>query len=168
MALLVAFSIVGGTALGDELPHRKPGLWEIVTTDAASKRAPMIQRMCLDRETDALLNKMGMSAGQQACAKNDVHVSGNRVTVHAVCDMGSTQLTSDGVITYSGDSSYRNEMHGKFQPPMAGLAETHTVQEGKWTGACPADMKPGDVVMSQGPGGREMKMNLRSMLGAPH
>jgi hypothetical protein len=48
---------------------------------------------------------------------------------------------------------------------MAGVSETHTVQEGKWLGACPAGMKPGDLVTAVGASGREIKMNLRDMLG---
>lgn len=163
---LLVLSVITGLAQGDELPHRKAGLWEIVSTEAGAKRPPMMQRLCLDRESDALLNKMGFATGQQACAKYEVHVTGNRVTIHVECDFGRSQLTSDGVITYSGDSSYRNEMHGHFQPPMAGVGDTHTVQDGKWVGACPADMKPGDLVMNQGPGGHEVKMNLRSMFGS--
>src|SRR5260221_8364721 len=109
---LAAFSTL---AHGDELPQRKPGLWEIVTTNAAAKRPAMTQRVCLDHDTDALLNKVGLATGRQACSKNEVHVSGKRVTIQSVCDFGGSQLTSDGVITYSRDSSFRNEVQGHFQ-----------------------------------------------------
>ena len=163
---VLTLALISGLASGDELPQRKAGLWEIVSTDVSAKRPPQRQRLCLDRESDALLNKMGVATGRQACATNEMHVTGNRVTIHAVCDFGRSQLTTDGVITYSGDSSYRNEMHGRFEPPMAGIGDTHTVQDGKWIGACPAGMKPGDLVMNQGPDGREVKMNLRSMFGS--
>lgn len=162
----LALVVISSLARGDEVPQRKPGLWEIVSTDKNAQTPPMKQRVCLDRETDALLNKVGLATSQQACAKNEMHVSGNRVTMHVVCDFGHSQLTADGVITYIGDSSYRNEMHGHFQPPMAGVGDTHNVQDGKWVGACPADMKPGDLVTNRGPGGHEIKMNLRSMVGS--
>ena len=33
-------------------------------------------------------------------------------------------------------------------------------QDAKWTGPCPADMAPGDVLMGNG-----MKMNIKQMLG---
>lgn len=162
---VAALAFVSTLARGDTLPQRKEGLWELVSTTPDSKRPPMTQRICLDRETDALLNKMGLMVGKQVCSKSEFHVSGNRVTTRAVCDLGASQLTSEGVITYSGDSSFRNEIHGRFQPAMAGVSETHTVQEGKWVGACPAGMKPGDLVMTPGASGREIKMNLRDMLG---
>ena len=165
MAGLAALTVISTLAHGDTLPQRKAGLWELVSTTPDSKRPPRTQRVCLDRETDALLNKMGLTVGKQVCSKNDVHVSGNRVTIVSVCDFGGSQLTSEGVITYSGDSSFRNEVHGRFQPAMAGVSETHTVQEGKWLGACPASMKPGDLVTTVGAGGHEIRMNLRDMLG---
>ena len=39
---------------------------------------------------------------------------------------------------------------------MMGRNESSMTQEAKWAGACPADMKPGDMI---GPNG--MKMNLK-------
>src|SRR5512142_885819 len=139
MKAIVGFAtlaVVSTLAHGDTLPQRKEGLWELFSTTPESKQPPRTQRICLDRETDALLNKMGVMVGKQVCSKNDIHVSGNRVTIQSVCDFGGSQLTSEGVITYSGDSSFRNEVHGHFAPAMAGVSETHTVQEGKWLGAC--------------------------------
>ncbi len=165
IAWWVALALVSTVAHGDTPPQRKAGLWELVSTTPDSKRPPRTQRICLDRETDALLNKMGVMVGKQVCSKNDVRVSGNRVTTLSVCDFGGSQLTSEGVITYLGDSSFRNEVHGHFAPAMAGVSETHTVQQGKWLGACPAGMKPGDLVTTLGASGHEIKMNLRDMLG---
>jgi hypothetical protein len=45
-----------------------------------------------------------------------------------------------------------------MDPPMAGHADSTFTQDGKWQGACPADMKPGDMVMPTG-----MKMNILDM-----
>jgi len=61
--------------------------------------------------------------------------------------------------------AYHVETQGRFDPPLAGLAETHTVQDAKWTGPCPADMRPGDMVTtSPGRKGGEVRMNLRNLL----
>jgi hypothetical protein len=167
IACVIALAACAGPAVADELPHRKPGLWEIVSQPSNPKLHPMTQRLCLDRDTDALLARFGVQTGQQACSTLDIKVSGSRATIHAVCSLGSSTLTSDAVTTYSGDSSYRTEVHGKFAPAFAGTTDTHTVQDGKWTGACPADMKPGDLVtMASRPGGHEVRMNLRTMLKA--
>ena len=53
---------------------------------------------------------------------------------------------------YKGDSSYHMEQH------MTGTSESVTIIDESYLGSCPADMKPGDVVMANG-----TKMNL----GAP-
>jgi hypothetical protein len=36
-------------------------------------------------------------------------------------------------------------------------------QDAKWTGICPADMQPGDIVMANG-----MRMNVKTMMNAQH
>lgn len=167
IACAIALAVCAGTAAADELPPRKAGLWEIVTQPSNPKLQPRTQRLCLDHDTDALLSRMGVQTGQQACSTLDVKVSGNRATIHAVCKLGESTLTSDAVTTYSGDSSYRTEIHGRFAPAFAGTSDTRTVQDGKWSGACPADMKPGDLVTTASrPGGHELRMNLRTMFKA--
>jgi len=160
---LLALAAVGGLAAADELPQRKPGLWEIVTQPSKPDQKPMMQRLCLDREIDAQLTRMGFQMGAEACSKFDVHRMGSRVTLHSECTFGSSKFTSDAVMTYTGDSAYRNESHGRFNPPMMGMGETHTVQDAKWLGACPAGMQPGDAVMTDA-SGREVHMNMRAML----
>ena len=49
--------------------------------------------------------------------------------------------------------------HNILEPALFGKTETSSTQVGKWVGACPADMKAGDVVTANG-----MKFNLHAML----
>jgi hypothetical protein len=160
-ATVVMLSSIMSLANADEFPHRKPGLWEIATQSSNSQEPPMTQRICLDRETDELMYRQGAGVGP-SCKKFEMHASGKSLTVSVVCDFGKSQLTSNGVTTFSGDTAYHTDVHGRFDPPMAGTGETHSVQDGKWTGACPADMKPGDMVMKTSRG--EVRMNLRTAL----
>ena len=69
--------------------------------------------------------------------------------------MQESKITSHGVMTWTGDTAYHMESKSHWDPPMMGKADNTTTQDGQWTGACPAGMKPGDMVM---PGG--MKMNI--------
>jgi hypothetical protein len=64
-------------------------------------------------------------------------------------------MKSQSVATFSGDTSYRVESRSTFSPPMSGMSESSTTQEAKYAGACPANMKPGDMNM----GGRMMNIS---------
>ena len=76
----------------------------------------------------------------------------------AVCNLGPTTITSHTVIVYSGDSAFHGETSSKMSPPFMGRSASHTTQDGRWIGGCPATLAPGDMV---GPGG------VRMHLGGP-
>jgi hypothetical protein len=153
-------------ARADDLPARRAGWWELHTVTQGARVQEMVHHVCLDHDTDGLLNKMGMARGNEACKTFQVRVSGSRVTIHAVCPFGGSQLTSDAVVTYQGDSAYRTESHGTFSPSFMGRTTTESTQEGHWTGACPDGIRPGDMTMRLGgASGREVKTNLKALTG---
>jgi hypothetical protein len=43
---------------------------------------------------------------------------------------------------------------------VMGQATAVLAQDAKWTGACPAGMQPGDLVMANG-----MKLNIKTIMG---
>jgi hypothetical protein len=67
-------------------------------------------------------------------------------------------MKSSSVTTFTGDTAYHTEVKSTYDPPMQGMPSANAVIDAKWTGACPAGMQAGDVVL---PDGR--KMNVRSM-----
>ena len=113
------------------------------TTSAKSDAPPPKQRICIDQDVEALVNEE-----PDYCKKIDSKTRGNTVTTTSVCDFGAHKLTTTNTITSSGDSAYQLVSDGRFEPPMGGNSQTHSVQEANWIGACPADMQPGDMVMN--------------------
>jgi uncharacterized protein DUF3617 len=155
-------AIAGAQAAGiEDLPKRKPGLWEMTMLSAEGKRGSMTGRVCIDAATDAALTSFGLGMASQMCSKRDIRVSGNIATIDMVCKVGESQQTSHSTITYTGNDSYRINMRAHFEPPFLGKSDSTMTQAARWTGACPADMKPGDLVMANG-----MKINLKDMAGA--
>jgi hypothetical protein len=148
----LAFTVAGAA----ELPQRKPGLW-VITSKSADGSA-FESKACLDAKTNAAYDHFNLTAGAEKCSKKDVTQAGSRTTIDSVCSMGGHTVTSHSVISWSGDAAYHIDSTGHWDPPMMGKADTTSSQDAKWTGACPADMKPGDMVM---PGG--MKMNLPAL-----
>lgn len=157
-ALLGGLACAVTGARADDLPKRKPGLWEVTMHTARGNMPPQVIKLCIDAATDAAMYKLGMNAAQGMCSRNDIHRSGDVATVDSECKMGDMKMTSHAVVTFTGDSAYKTDIQSHFDPPMMGRSDSSMTQEAKWTGACPADMQPGDMV---GPNG--MKMNLKSM-----
>jgi hypothetical protein len=159
--LIAAVVLSSATALGagiEDLPKRKPGLWEMSTTSAGNKAAPAMSKVCIDATTDRELMNFGLGVANQLCSKRDIKVSGNVATLNMVCTIGNSQSTSRSTITYSGSTAYRAEIRAHFEPPFLGQSDSATTQQAKWTGPCPPDLKPGDLVTGNG-----VKINLRDL-----
>jgi hypothetical protein len=159
-AVLLVSAAASGTARGDEFPPRKAGLWQIDMAMPGGQMPPQQMKMCIDPATDAEMYKLGMSASKGMCDVPDIHRSGSTVTVGTVCKMGESQVTTQAVTKFTGDTAYHTDANTRFDPPMAGHDTSAMTQDAKWAGPCPADMVPGDMLMGNG-----MKMNIKQMLG---
>jgi hypothetical protein len=45
-------------------------------------------------------------------------------------------------------SRFTMDNHARFDPPRHGMSEASVKTLGQWMGACPADMKPGEIRMT--------------------
>jgi hypothetical protein len=158
VALLGGLACAVAAARADELPKRKPGLWEVTLHMAQGAMPPQGMKFCTDAATDAELYRFGINAAQGMCSRYDLHRSGDVATVDTECRMGDMKMTSRAVMTFTGDAAYKTDIQTHFDPPVMGRSDSTMTQEAKWTGPCPAEMKPGDLV---GPNG--MKLNMKSM-----
>ena len=156
---LLLGSSVATSAVGAELPKRKPGLWELRTQVQGMPEATTIQ-MCIDAQTDNLIQRRAND--KERCSTMDVQRGPGKATIHAVCKAESSTVTMDGVYTGDFSSSYRSEMKMHYDPPMHGMSESHMSQEAKWLGPCKPGQKGGDVVMSNMGG-----FNMNEMLKNP-
>jgi len=161
-ALAAAFAAPLGAAPVSpaDLPKLKPGLWEVRTSFSQREgRPPQVTSMCLDEsvQRDMYQMSMGMMAGM--CSKNEIDLSGGKVTANADCNIGVARMRSTSVMTLVGDRAYRTEAHATFEPPLNGMAESTTVIEGKHLGACKPGQQPGDVTLPNG-----TVINMRKMM----
>jgi hypothetical protein len=151
---------------GAELPKRKPGQWQITMTSDNSKVPPGIEDVCLDEATDALLYKFAIGVSQQLCSKYDwKNLGGGKASVDATCNFGTMRMTIRGDIAFTGNTAYREDIKTHFEPPLHGRSDVTSVHDAKWTGACAADMKPGDIVSRPSPTmPMSVRMNLNEMM----
>ena len=159
MTVIVRASALGLTCLlsssvvlaDDSLPHRKPGLWEMTMQMPDMPSMPgggLTSSQCIDEKTDEAMQKKAMSGGErggQTCRQTSLKRSGN--TVDIVADCTGAEGKSHVVSHYTGDmqGSYAGESVVSFDPPRHGRKEMRMGMQAKYAGACPADMKPGDI-----------------------
>jgi hypothetical protein len=161
--LILTGVTTASSALATDLPQRKPGLWVVATSSPGTNMPSHEVRMCIDASTDAMMSSAGMNAMNGACGKNEIKRDGAVVTVNSVCKMGDVQTATQAVIHFTGDTAYHSDINTTFNPPMMGRSTATVSQDAKWTGICPADMQPGDIVMANG-----MRMNVKTMMNAQH
>ncbi|HEY0437305.1 MAG TPA: SIMPL domain-containing protein [Phenylobacterium sp.] len=146
-------------------PARKAGLWEqsmsMSLPSGEKHQIAQAIRTCVDAASEAKLKWWATEnrPGKTMCSEESVTPKlGGGWAFHSVCNMGdSGKVASDGEATGDFGSHYRVDVTSVTTgSAMAQSNGTHKMAiEATWKGACPADMKPGDVEM---PGG--MKINL--------
>jgi hypothetical protein len=157
--LLLLLPIIA-TAQAADMPHHKPGLWEL-TTQAGSMPHAMQSKLCLDAASEAAFNRY--NEGSMTCSKHDITQNGNQTLIDSVCTIAGSTVTSHGVLTWTGDTAYHMDSQSHWVPPlMGGSPDKHSTQDAKWIGACPAGVSPGDMLMGNG-----MKINILKT-GAAH
>jgi hypothetical protein len=162
VTLLFAAAICSSTIVwADDIPRRRPGLWEITRITVDANNPARTSRICIDSATETMLRDMGSSFARNACSKAEVSASGNVVTVDSICQLGESRSMNHTVITSSGDTAYHHVATTRFDPPLFGRADSTSEMDGKWIGPCAADMRPGDVITAMG------KVNLVDRTQSP-
>lgn len=159
-AFFVSLVIVIGLAAAGDLPQRKPGLWEMSLSSPGSRRPPRISRYCIDAATAALMDNYAAGATQKTCRKNESHREGASIIIDSECTISSSKVTGRAVVTAADGDHVHVTIHSHFDPALFGSADLDTIQDSRWLGACPADMRPGDVITATG-----QKVNLKSVMG---
>ncbi|MFM8412785.1 MAG: DUF3617 domain-containing protein [Alphaproteobacteria bacterium] len=161
-AAIVAIALVGGpfervATAGDEMPPRKPGLWETTTTVDGRQVGGGKMRQCIDAAIESKLREFGRDQ-EKDCSLREMKREGSGMTLKSVCKMGQSTASTTGKFTGDLTENYRGDLEIKYEPPFAGKSEAKMTIEAKWLGPCEAGQKPGDMML---PGG--MKMNMGDM-----
>ena len=150
-------------ATADELPKRKPGLWEVAMAIEGQKIPFSTLQQCTDEETDALMMTNFNGAIGQNCSQPEVRNSGGTYTIDSTCTFSGATTSTHAVISGDFDKAYTvkvtsKQTGGKPLPTLGAGGEMNMALEAKWVGPCGPKMKPGDIVM---PGG--ITVNIRQL-----
>ncbi len=154
ICLSAALGVAAGAVAAPTTPYSKPGLW-VLQQQMTKSKSTFDTKLCIDKATQQYLISAGQSTQKSMCSRQDTSVSGSVVRTDSVCKIGGSTLTSHTEITYMGDSGFHGVTTGHFAPAFMGTTDTRSTQDAKWTGPCPAGMKPGDMF---GPHGIKLHM----------
>ena len=146
----------------DHLPARKAGLWiQSMTRDGVTGRMGDI-RMCLDAATEAKMPALGRQVAGMPCQRTVSRGLDGAYTLTATCKMDAMgEATSK--ITATGDFSTHYKVHTETDLTGSRLTPGHPAHhvadvEGRYAGACPANMVAGDISL-----GDSMTVNVNKM-----
>jgi hypothetical protein len=158
-----AFALLS-TANAADMPKRKSGLWEITTQSEG--QGGMTMQMCVDEKQDDLNARQGKDAAndmRKQCTKMDVKRSGNKVEIDSICKINNVTATGHTIISGDMTSQYQMDSNTRFDPPMHGMAQSHTSMTGKWLGPCKQGQAPGSMSIKGMPGGGNFQMTPEMM-----
>ncbi len=155
--LSLSFLFVSIQAVADDLPSRKPGLWQIDMVGTGGQS----MKQCIDAATDKAMMEMGQDMAKKmggGCSKNEILREGEKVIINAECTFAQTKMISKTEISGDFNSKYTTVTSTKYDPPFMGQSSNEMRMTATWLGACAADQQPGDMIMANG-----MKMNMNAM-----
>ena len=153
-ALLAVVPAFGARA--DEMPVRKPGLWEMKILKTGSAPPEMTMQHCTDETTDKQMSTAFSPVAKETCSKRDISKTATGYVSDSVCGAGGVTMTSHADITGDFNSAYTVKSTVHSDKGAGGVHDITSTIEAKWLGPCKPDQKPGDIVM---PGG--FKMNIK-------
>jgi hypothetical protein len=123
----------------DRLPRFRPGLWEVARIEDGKTQ---MSHECIGEEAGAELKEM-LTAQPPGC-KTDRSASPAGINIHSTCEQSGIRTESTFAMTgsptsYNGRASIKVAAQGQTQ-------STEVLVKAKWTGACPAGVKPGESV----------------------
>ena len=146
--------LVPAVAAAQGLPMRKAGLWEMTMQMSAPMKMTMTSQQCTDlsqEKAGAAFRNSGTNTPSGVDCKSGVPLPapGGGWSYSQTCTMKNMTMTTNGVAKGDFNSGYHMESTTRMSPaPMPQMAESHMIMDAKWLGPCPADMKPGDMVMN--------------------
>ena len=122
-----------------DIPSEKPGLWEIRAQNSSDGKAggrDGTMQICMDTATMAQSKQLSDEYNRKNCSKNEIRKEGNKWIRSLVCNVGTSNVSTQQTFEFNGDSAYHAEVISTYDPPSAGRTRTHVIRDGKWLGAC--------------------------------
>lgn len=125
------------------VPRFRPGLWEVVKTSPDEPTEST--RECIGEEADVQLREMLTRQDGPDC-KIQRSSTFNSLKVRADCAQAGGLRTDTSLEVTGGETAYTMKLGLYLVKPDGTRDGGDMVARGRWVGACPAGVKPGDTV----------------------
>lgn len=144
--LLPSSGIVSAEPL--PFPKRRPGLWEVRSTNSHALGLSAT-RYCIGEKTDHADGHLDRSAGiKGSCTMGAFKRAGSAWIAESVCREGKVNVTSKAIASGDFESEYRIDTVVTYDPPLAGIKkEDKDAVHATYLGPCLANQRPGDMVI---------------------
>ena len=165
--LVVAAFLALPAQATDELPKRKPGLWEITSELSMMPGRAMTMHQCIDANTDADL--LARTAEERKnCSQQRIWREDGKYRIEAVCKAQGSTVSSTGLFSGDFSGAYSGNIVSRFEPPRNGMSESRMKISARHLGACKAGQKPGDSTLSMpGMGNIDLDKLIKGMPRMP-
>ena len=158
LAALTGCGKIDGDGSASTAPSRKAGLWEQVLTRDGKPGRMGVLTLCVDAATDHQMGIFGRHIGKGDCDKSVTRDAAGIYHFVSTCTLSNGTLVKT-MGTASGDFAAGYKVHSEVNISGAPLEPMNGVHEidisGRYEGACPATMRPGDVSLGSG-----LKVNM--------
>jgi hypothetical protein len=154
LAFAAAAVLSPSLAAAQAMPMRKDGLWEMTMKMSSPMPMNMTMRQCTDPNEErngAAFRNSGPPQGTTGvdCKPGPMGPVAGGWRYSQTCTMRGMTMTTTGVASGDFKSGYHIDSTTQMSPaPMPQMATQKMTIDAKWLGACPADMKPGDMIMN--------------------
>ena len=102
----LAACLASAAARADDLPTRRPGLWEMKVNKVGSVIPEMTMQHCTDETTDKDMNNALSPMAKQICSKQAIKKTESGYTIDMVCNVAGIATTSHSDVAGDYNSAY--------------------------------------------------------------
>jgi hypothetical protein len=144
MTRIIILATLAATGLGlspllaadaeDQVPKRKPGLWEIITVAPVSGMTK--NRVCIGDDDNMVMPE---NAGD--CGKPEITRLNEGLTITVTCISKQGKQTISTSFTGDFDTRYHATLKTTFDPPIGGIPHMGVKLDGRYLGSDCGDVK---------------------------
>ncbi|NEX93456.1 DUF3617 family protein [Caulobacter sp. 17J65-9] len=126
------------------LPKVRPGLWEVTSTEDGGETTK-VEKQCVGEEGTRELREILTRRDTPECKFTQGLKAGGFV-VTAVCEQGGGVKSLLTVVWNGSETAFDMKMSVGAETPQGKVDAGEIRAKGRWAGACPAGVNPGDEI----------------------